>query len=449
VVVAARIGLHRFGQAPRATVRTLEEGDRLRRLSAIMRFVSQMRDSASEQELVQALVQAAAVWYDLDARAYRRELSGRYALEMWLPGADVGNDPREMDVNGLLSADGPTHVSSVQELEQLGWRTLQGEVLLLPIPGTDVARWLIAVAGTVEREVETTLMLVCRSAGAVIDQLTVRRGREVQDRLVRRMTEGPGAFAGRARAVLQEYLATVGASAGRVSMRPAHGRTLPLVALGDGWTSPVPQMSSGSAETRPDRMAFALGLGPDASLVVELRAFDDAPFGVEQAHTARAGAGVLGTWLAGVWTGAAGQVAAREVDVPATPPFEQTMEGELEKAKRLNLNGGVLVASVPGAGGIPDAHALAVVIQTVRHELRSSDLLGQLSGGDIAAVLVRTSADGVATAAGRVRQRLDALARERQVPPVVVGHALYPAGGFEPPAVLIARARREAGLLYS
>ena len=55
----------------------------------------------------------------------------------------------------------------------------------------------------------------------------------------------------------------------------------------------------------------------------------------------------------------------------------------------------------------------------------------------------------MATAASRVRQRLDALARERQVPPVVVGHALYPTGGMESPAALIAKARREAGLLYS
>jgi GGDEF domain-containing protein len=139
----------------------------------------------------------------------------------------------------------------------------------------------------------------------------------------------------------------------------------------------------------------------------------------------------------------------KETEAAALPAFEQTMEGELEKAKRLSTNGGVLVASVPGAGGIPDAHVLSVVIQTVRNELRSSDLLGQLAGGDIAAVLVRTSPDGVATAASRVRQRLDALARERQVPPVVVGHALYPHGGMESPAALIARARREAGLLYS
>jgi len=64
-------------------------------------------------------------------------------------------------------------------------------------------------------------------------------------------------------------------------------------------------------------------------------------------------------------------------------------------------------------------------------------------------VLVRTSADGVASAALRVRQRLDTLARSRQLPPVVVGHALYPTGVTESPLALVARARREAGLTFS
>lgn len=430
-------------------MKTLEEGDRLRRLSSIMRFVAQMRESASEQELVQALVQAAAVWYDLDARAYRRDLRGRYRLELWLPAADVAGDPREIDAHGVLGADEATHVSSVQDLEQLGWRSDRGEVLLLPIPGSDAARWLLVIAGSVERETETTLMLVCRSAGAVLDQLSVRRAREVQDRLVKRLTDGPGGFAVRARAVVQEYAATAGASAARVSVRPANGKTLPLVALGGEWSAAVPQMSAGSAEISPERMAFAFNVGAEAAAVIELQAFADAPFGVEQAQAGRTGAGIISTWLAGAWVGASGPLGARETEMSAHPPFEQAIEGELDKAKRLSLNGGVLVASVPGAGGIPDAHVVSVVIRTVRAELRSSDLLGQLAGGDIAAVLVRTSADGVATAAGRVRQRLDALARERQVPPVVVGHALYPHGGMESPAALIARARREAGLLYS
>ncbi len=107
-----------------------------------------------------------------------------------------------------------------------------------------------------------------------------------------------------------------------------------------------------------------------------------------------------------------------------------------------------MVASVPGAA-VPDPRVLSGVIRTVRAGLRSADLLGQLAGGDIAAVLVRTSPEGVAKAAERVRLRLDELAQARQLPAVVVGHALYPAGAGESPAALVERARKEAGLLFS
>jgi hypothetical protein len=124
------------------------------------------------------------------------------------------------------------------------------------------------------------------------------------------------------------------------------------------------------------------------------------------------------------------------------------MRQELDKARRLSLSGGVLVASVPGSA-VADPRVQSVVIRTVRAELRSADLMGQLPGGDIAAVLVRTDAEGVAKAAERVRGRLDALARARQLPAVVVGHALYPAGAGESHVGLLARARKEAGLVYS
>ena len=198
-----------------------------------------------------------------------------------------------------------------------------------------------------------------------------------------------------------------------------------------------------------DRMAFSVALGNDAVAVVELAAVAAAPFTVEQAQLARAGGEVIGVWLAGVSASAGKALGLAEPEGPPPPSFEDEMRTELERARRLALNGGVLVATVPGSGGVPDPRVLSVVIQMVRAELRSADLLGQLAGGDIAAVLVRTSAEGVAVAAERVRQRLDGLAREHQVPAVVVGHALYPGGPAESPATLVSKARKEAGLLFS
>jgi len=416
-----------------------------------MRFLGHMRESADERELLLALVQAGAVWFDLDARAYRRELNGRFVLDVWLPGADVTMDPHELDVDGILTADAPTHISSINELEQYGWQSVQGEVVLLPIATADMVRRILVLTGSVDREVEATLMLVCRSAGSVLDHLAVKRGAAVRDRLVRTMALCTGAFQACVRAVIQEYLAAVEAAAARVSVTRASHATVTLYSTGgEAWNNqPVPALMPGAVEVSTGRIALGFALGNGATGVIELLASPDRPFTIERAQAARVGADVLGIWLSGISLGAMREPAPQQASAEkAPPPFEAAMREELGKARRLSLSGGVLVASVPGAA-VPDPRVMSVVIRTVRSELRSADLLGQLSGGDIAAVLVRTSAAGVAKAAERVRDRLDELARNRQLPPVVVGHALCPAGTGESPTALVARARRDAGLVFS
>ncbi len=415
-----------------------------------MRFLGHMRESPNERELMLSVIQAGAVWYDLDARAYRRELNGRFALDVWLPGADVAHDPPELDVDSVLAPDLPTRISSINELEQFGWQSVEGEILLLPIVASGVVERFLVVAGSIDREAESMLMVVCRSAGAVLEQLAERRGREVRGRLVRRTTAATGSFQACVRGVAGEYLAAVEAGDVRVTVTRPGQPTVTLYSTGGQRLAaePLAALAPGAAETSATRLALGFSLGQGASGAVELLASPGRPFTAEQVQAARAGLDVLGVWLAGISIGASRPFVERAPAPPAAAPFENAMRDELARARRLSLSGGVLVASVPGSSA-PDPHVLSIVIRAVRAELRSVDLLGQLSGGDVTAVLVRTSADGVARAAERVRERLDALARTHRLPPVVLGHALYPAGQVGSPAALVAQARRRAGLVFS
>jgi hypothetical protein len=427
-----------------------DEGDRLRRLSAVMRFLSHMRGSADERELMLSLIQAGAVWYDLDARVYRRELNGRFSLEAWLPAADVTNDPREIDVDGVLKPDAPTRISSINDLEQHGWQSVQGEVILLPIAAASLVRRLLAVTGPVEREVEATMTVVCSSAGAVLDQLAQKRGHDVRDRLAQRVAMATSAFGPSLRSVMDEYVGNVEAAAARVVMtRPGLPAVTGYSTGGQVWTGEeTVRLAPGAIELSPRRIAIGFALRKDAAGAVELLAPLTRPFTVERAEAASVGADVLAVWLAGLSLGAAQTAAGDLQPAPEAPPFEDAMRKELDKAGRLSLSGGVVVASVPGAE-VPDPRVVSVLIRTVRAELRSADLMGQLAGGDVAAVLVRTGSEGVAKAAERIRLRLDELARAHKLPAAVVGHALYPGGVGESPAALVERARREAGLMFS
>ncbi len=427
-----------------------DEGDRLRRRAAVMRFLSHMRESADERELMYSLIQAGAVWYDLDARAYRRELDGRFTLEAWLPGTDLTHDPQVLDLDAVLAPDLPMRISSLAELEQFGWQAVQGEVVLFPVVASGVVSRFLAAAGQVEHEAEVMLTEVCRSAGAVLEQLAERRGREVRARIVRRTGEVEGSFQSSVRGIAAEYMASVDAAAVRVAvMRPGQP-TVTVCATGEpGWAeSSLPALAPGEADVSRDRITLGFALGKGASGVVEFLASPEQPFTVERVQAAQAGLDVLGVWLAGISVGFSKPSADRVVQAPAAPPFEDAMRDELARARRLSVTGGVLVASVPGAQA-PDPRVLSIVIRTVRAELRSVDLLGQLTGGEIAVVLVRTNPEGVARAADRVRARLDALARAHELPPVVLGHALYPAGQGVSPGLLVTKARQQAGLVFS
>jgi hypothetical protein len=306
-----------------------------------MRFLGHMRESTDERQLILSLIQAGAIWYDVDPRVYRRELNGRFSLEAWLPGADVTTDPREIDVNAVLTPDASTHISSINELEQHGWQSVQGEELLLPITATDVVRRIMVVSGPVEREVESTLLVVCRSAGAVLDRLAEQRGHEVRDRLARRVSTATNPLGPSIRAVVDEYLGMVQAAAGRVAMtRPAQPTVTLYSSGGEMWTGEeLPQLSSDAVELGTRRIAIGFALGNGATGVIELLAPPARPFTVERAEAALVGAEVLGVWLAGMSLGATQASAPGLPEAPAAPPFEETMRQELDKARRLSLSG--------------------------------------------------------------------------------------------------------------
>jgi hypothetical protein len=415
-----------------------------------MRFLSQLRESANERDLMLSVVQAGAVWYDLDARAYRRELDGRFSLEAWLPGADVTHDPQVLGADAVQAQDEPTRISSINELEQFGWQSVQGEVLLLPVVASGLVDRVLVLSGPVDREVEAVLMAVCQSAGVVVEQMVERRRQDVRHRLVRHAGEMDGAFQSSVRDLAGEYMAAVDGAAVRVAVTRPGQPTVTVCAIGEpAWTAgALPILAPGETDASAAQIAMGFALSKGATGVVEFLAPPERPFTTERVQAAQAGLDVLSVWLAGISIGFSRPSGDRALHVPAAPPFEDAVREELARATRLSLSGGVLVASVPGAQG-PDPRVLSIVIRTVRAELRSVDLLGQLTGGDIAAVLVRTNPEGVARAADRVRERLDALARAHELPPVALGHALYPAGRVGSSASLMAKARQQAGLVFS
>ena len=294
----------------------------------------------------------------------------------------------------------------------------------------------------VRDEAGANLAVACRVAGEAPGRSGAWQAREVREMLERRIAAGQGAPLALTRAAFEELLAVVGAERGRLVVKtPDVTEPVTLVAVGS-WpkTVPPPDLEPVRTEFGPDAIVATAQLAGGGAAGAEFRPFDRVPFSPDRALIAEAGMSVLGTWLSGVTLAAAGTLAKRGGNGRPAPTPGAATGDEMERVKRLSLKGGVLVARFSN-GGPPGAWAVTSVIEAMREELRSSDLLGQLPTGEITALLVRATADGVVSVAWRVRERLEELVREYRLPPIELGHALYPDGGAESLGALVERAR--------
>jgi hypothetical protein len=319
-------------------------------------------------------------------------------------------------------------------------------VALLPIAPNGQIRWLLVLPGAIDREVEATLMLVCRTAASVLEQLGARQAREVCDRLAASLAQANGEVAPVADALLGELMAATGAVRGTLAIRRfTADKGVVLAARGDvGRPEARFDVEAGQSVFTPGRIAIAQLLGGGADALMDLGAGPTAEFAVAAASLAEAGASVVRAWLAGVALAERHQPVSERPEASPAPPFERSMGTEVGRARRLKLKGGVLVLGIEAREAAGDVQARGALIQALRSEIRSTDILGQLTTGEFAALLVRANEAGIAAAENRLRQRIDRLAREHRLPKVSVGSALYPPAEGETPGMLLNRARSAA-----
>ena len=141
-----------------ATAPVVDDAARARRLLAILRFLTELRDADADDELIRTVLQAVAVWYDLEASAYRRTGSGTFVLDAWLPGVDIAGRPRTLPASVVSTLhDQPTLVASVDGLDAVGGRDAGGDIVLVPITYGGRQQSIIAAHGVFEDETMATL----------------------------------------------------------------------------------------------------------------------------------------------------------------------------------------------------------------------------------------------------------------------------------------------------
>jgi hypothetical protein len=417
---------------------TTQQLQQAKHLGAVLRFVQHLSDTAVEPEILRATIQAAAVWFDLDARIYRRTRTGGFVPYMYLPGAPIVSH-RSIPALTIDSIRDALRISSVADLEALG---LTGEAaVVLPIGGPlpDLA---LVLAGSPPADIELTFGAITRVAAQLLHRARTHMASTVCTALIDVLSNPsfrPEQTLTRALTILLERC---GASSGLVS---ASGREEPrvLALVGHAVPSLVP-VADGEVHVtiEGDRMAVTVPAGRNLSITIELQ--QDAlraEFDPTSQHAFERAVEMLQAWLLGLSATPEGRRALLGLPPEEPSGFLSRIEQEIARAKRFNLSLALVV--VRGRNPLDDPARLDEMLRSVRAELRDSDVLGAMNPGEVAALLIQTDSQGGEAVVRRLHRRL----ADDETSPVglsSVGHAVLSAQ-CPTAAELLSRARAAEG----
>jgi hypothetical protein len=412
-----------------------EERQRSRRLLAILRFLRYLIETGDESDLTQALVQAAAVWFDVDARIYHRDLAGHFVLHNWLPGAEPDEASRRFDIHVLGTE---REVKRIAPSPDLGSLAFSGaEVVLIPLAGTSRTDWVMTLSGNVPSEADSVFQVVGRVVGVQLESLQTKRIDEARRRFETIVRQAGLATERIALQLVGELAKTTSAGNASVTL-VRNGDTRRIVSFG-----PPEEESAVPGDTwvmGPDRFVCGLALGGDQRAVLELRPAAGARFTTHAADVTVTCAHVLQTWLVGAVSSFKDPMDALSAPAPApaVSAFEKRIEEELERAKRFDLHLSLVLVDVSAP-----SDAVAQIQEALRRELRGSDLLGTTRGRQVAALLTHTDDRGLDNVVGRLRRRLADAADRLKISDVKLGQAAF-SPDCRTADALLSRAVREA-----
>jgi hypothetical protein len=396
-----------------------EEIDGARQQARAMRgalgFLRYVASTNSVDDVAVAVIQACAVWFDADARLYRREGNGDYVLVAALPGAQVPADA--MRLHGLsFAGSGLVRAGSVSDLRGFGGAR---EGLLVPIVTSGSAEWLLALIGVVPTDADVTMEALATVLGAQLERLAQRHSlacREQLDAIVAR-TDRPVELT--ALELLRALVVKVrGAGA---ALWVQLGSDLQRVALVGAAPPQVDAAPVDEARSTPTWQVRSFVFGGGLRGRLEVYATEDAPFETDAALVIDSCVPVLRAWLPS---------AARSVQEP--PPmfagrdaadFARRIEEELARAKRFDRR--LSLVLIESSRLAADQASLERLLDLLRRELRNSDVLGVLNGERVVALLVETDGTAVGMVARRLRDRIGHAMPDLQLPRVSLGQAAY------------------------
>lgn len=397
-----------------------DERQRSRRVLAALRFLRHLVETDLETDLAHAIVQAAAVWFDVDARIYQRDLAGDFVLHTSLPAAHIDEAGQRLNSLWLAGTGEMRRIGAIPEWGHQGGGS--AEVSIVPLTASPGAEWVLVLVGSVPEDGDAILPVLGRIAGVQLDSLRARRRERTRELFESRLSQTDMAAELLVVHAVRELVNLTSAASAALTLN-RRGRLRRLVRVGGFSPEPVALAAApGEWLFAADQFVCALPIASGVSATLEMRPAPDESFTPDAALVTRVAARVLQTWLVGAEPSLAEQPVSADIQ-PVVSAFVRRIEEELERARRFDLRLSLVVIDVPRQ--VAEQDTVLQLQETVRRELRGSDVLGKMNGHRVAALLTHTDAPGSHRVVGRLRRRLADAAARFNLSGVTLGHAVF------------------------
>ena len=286
-------------EADLVSARRLRSQEQLtHRSRALASFVADLQQFTEEGELVSALLQAIAVWHDVEPCAYSRDLAGNFVLRATLPGTDVSILPTSLEAGAVIEATAGG-AGEWPVLTQLGWRG-KGTPLLILVSSGSLEEWLFALTGPHEADINDQLQPMLRGFSVGMERVREREARRLRQQLWESIVgwQDTSDLAGLGRELLGINARAVEATHGLLTVANEAEIVASAGALVRSEGEPPRLVRDGYFTADTLGMSFPLGGGRIATM--ELRRSDRGAFRSSQVTALLAVRPLLGAWLAGL-----------------------------------------------------------------------------------------------------------------------------------------------------
>jgi hypothetical protein len=361
----------------------------LDQFASLYRLLKQAAATGSEREVIRCFVEALAVWQDEESWGYVGDLTGRFVLDVALPGSDRARVPAVID-GQRIAADLVTAQPSAAEFDEMGFHG--GNAILSRIRCQSSSDWVIVICDSIDPAAKARIGVYAEAVGQVLGEMTAVQATRlawVQLQHLLPTTESPDVAA---RGAILELAAAIQGRACLAVSRLDGARVLTIGEAAELATLPVP--------TR-DRQTLTLPieLPLPYRAVIGVTRDGDVPLTCRDELLVQSTASTLGAWLP--------SVASRLPIELERRTGRRSFDEIIDQHADMVMAGGYPVSVIVISLGTEPTHLDAVAqacVSHVRGLLRPTDMAGRLSSGHIGVVLPDTPKDGASVVAERVQQ---------------------------------------------